>query len=116
VEYKTKHPLYNVWAQIIKRCVDPRTRNYRNYGGRGIRVCNRWVDDFWSFVADMGERPSRRHSVERIDNNGPYEPTNCRWATDAEQKLNTRRCKMVTRLRAGYSVETALTAAPHKGL
>ncbi|HEV8462098.1 MAG TPA: helix-turn-helix domain-containing protein [Gaiellaceae bacterium] len=70
-------------------------RNFHNYAGRGIRVCDEWRDDFAVFLAHMGLRPSPGHSIDRIDNNKGYEPGNCRWATRAEQLRNTRRNRFV---------------------
>lgn len=84
--------LYQVWASMIRRCHSPTAKAYSSYGGRGIHVCDRWRDSFEAFVADMGPRPTG-HSVERINNNGNYEPSNCRWATNKEQSLN-KRCTM----------------------
>lgn len=72
------------------RCLHTYTPNYANYGGRGITICARW-DDFVAFLEDMGPRPSPWHTLERLDSNGNYEPSNCRWATQAEQMRNTSR-------------------------
>lgn len=82
-------PLYNVWRGMLNRCENVNQPHYERYGGRGIRVCERW-HDFVNFLADMGDRPSPQHSLERIDNNGHYEPGNVRWATASEQRRNAR--------------------------
>lgn len=86
------HPLYTTWQTMHKRCRNPNNHKYPDYGGRGIRVCERWTgpDGFVHFASDMGDRPSLSHSVDRIDNDGDYEPTNCRWATVAQQNRNRR--------------------------
>lgn len=85
-----RHPLYESWLAMRQRCLNARHHAYGRYGGRGISICARW-DDFATFVADMGPRPSEKHSVDRINNDGNYEPGNCRWATAAEQSAPGRR-------------------------
>jgi hypothetical protein len=87
---KTGSPEYHAWSAMIQRCTNPKTKQYKDYGGRGIRVCQKWKCSFESFYADMGPRPSKAHSIDRKDNDGNYEPGNCRWATEREQKMNTR--------------------------
>jgi hypothetical protein len=125
--------LYKLWSEMKRRCNNPNSEKYANYGGRGIRVCDKWADSFEAFRQDVGPRPSSRHSLDRIDNNGDYEPGNVRWATPIEQANNTRCNRRLTfrgetatmaewgrrvdispvtlhmRLKRGWSVKRALT-------
>lgn len=95
-EHGNRHPLYAIWARMIRRCENPREAHYACYGGRGIRVCERWRKNVAAFLEDMGPRPSPAHSLDRIDVNGHYEPGNCRWATMREQQRNRRSNRMLT--------------------
>jgi len=87
---KSKTSEYIIWSKLRERCNNPTSPAYASYGGRGITVCARW-SSFERFLEDMGPRPSRNYSVDRIDNDGNYEPENCKWATQKEQCRNTRR-------------------------
>ena len=89
-------PEYAAWNAMRQRCRDPNSNSYHHYGGRGISVCERWDTSFANFFADMGERPSVKHSLDRYpNNNGNYEPGNCRWATRKQQHRNERRNTVV---------------------
>lgn len=131
-------PEYAIWNNMRDRCQNPNSSNFADWGGRGITVCERW-QSFENFYADMGARPSPRHSIDRIDNDGPYTSENCRWATQSQQSRNTRRTALITfnertqarddwaeetglpgptiqrRLDRGWSVEKALTTPLQPG-
>jgi hypothetical protein len=133
-----KSPLYRCWRSMVARCCNANCDAFRYYGGRGITVCDRWRGSFEAFAADMGEMPSPKHEIDRIDTNGHYEPANCRWRTHREQMWNVRTNVMVeyrgetrciaewcailgrnvgtirSRLKRGMSVEEAFTLPQRK--
>ena len=145
-EANTKHghsvrgkltPEYRAWSNMIDRCERVGNKQYRDWGGRGIKVCKRWRNSFQAFLGDVGHRPSPNHTIGRIDNNGNYEPGNIAWQTRLEQCQNQRKNVKLTfkgetrctaewarraglqpatlwrRLKHGWSVERALTEPPH---
>ena len=141
--YATEHgmattPTYRAWINMRRRCLKPTNHAYADYGGRGIAVCERWVNSFPNFLEDMGPRPSEKHSLDRTDNDKGYEKANCRWATMKEQLNNTRanriveidgrkqtlslwcdeigisRSRVQDRMKWGWTVERALTAPIRK--
>lgn len=87
---KTGTRVYGIWKHIITRCTNRRAKAFPRYGGKGVKVCSRWRS-FQNFYADMGDPPSRIHSIDRRDNDGDYTPENCRWATPVQQQNNTSR-------------------------
>lgn len=109
---KTKHELYRVYMDMVGRCHRPTHPRYSDYGGRGIQVCAEWRDNFWTFVRDVGERPPGKtpsgralYSLDRIDNDGDYEPGNVRWATPQEQLKNTRPRTPLQYCRRGHAYD-----------
>jgi len=93
----SKGPEYRVWRSMIKRCEQRKRPEYPRYGGRGVSVCQSWRKSFDIFLTDMGRRPSAQHQIDRIDNDGNYEPSNCRWATQVQNMRNSTVTKMTPR-------------------
>jgi hypothetical protein len=108
-------PTYRIWKAMRERCSSPRNIGFASYGGRGIRVCERWNTSFEAFLEDMGERPNANHSIDRIDTNGHYEPSNCRWSSNVEQARNKRnnvilRAHEVAKTMAEWTEDAPVTA------
>lgn len=136
----TLDPAYQVWNQMKFRCLNPNATGYKNYGGRGIAVCAEWRASFDVFLRDMGPRPSKQHTLDRVDVNKGYEPGNCRWATQKIQCRNTRVNHVVIldgvrmtlaeavelspvcyntalyRLKRGWTVDDAVSLPPQQGV
>lgn len=89
-----KSGVYRVWGNMIQRCTNPNLARYKDYGGRGISVCKKWLNSFEAFYKDVGDRPEGT-VLDRINNDGDYKPSNVRWVTRAQNNLNTRRCKFI---------------------
>lgn len=106
----SKSAEHGVWSGMKKRVLNPQHEHFAYYGGRGITVCDRWRDSFANFYADMGPRPSPKHSIERRDNDAPYAPENCYWATREEQMNNKRSNHRIT-----YQGETLTLAKWARG-
>lgn len=96
-------PEYRIWSNMITRCTNVKRSDYKNYGGRGIKVCNSWRESFEAFYRDIGKRPSKMHSIDRIDVDGNYEPGNVRWTLRAAQNQNQRIKKLAGAYKSGNS-------------
>lgn len=126
---KHRHPLYVTWRNMLARCYNPKYQGYRYYVEQGIEVCDEWQRDFWAFASHVGDKPTPKHTLDRIKNEQGYEPGNVRWATMQEQRRNTRAASGIvggltldeasaatglrpmtiyTRLRSGLAAEDAL--------
>jgi len=100
----TKTPEYIAWQDMKTRCFNPNYKRYPNWGGRGITVCDRWKNSSENFLADMGLKPTVKHSLDRINNDADYCPDNCRWATKAEQQNNRRSNRLITIACVTYTI------------
>lgn len=109
--YMRNTPEYQAWRSMKDRCTNPKGRNYKNYGARGIKVCQEWLDSFEAFFAHVGYRPSSGHSLGRIDNDGHYEPENVRWEVDEQQKNNMRGNRIVVYRGQSMTAAQAIRAA-----
>jgi hypothetical protein len=90
---RVNEPEYNVWRNIKQRCLNKNNPGYKNYGGRGIKICERWADSYENFLEDLGRRPSHLHQIDRINNEGDYTPHNVRWVLCRENLRNTRQTR-----------------------
>ena len=105
---------YKTWHSAKRRCTKVAAPSYPNYGGRGIRMCARWMESFDNFLEDMGAAPTRDHSLDRVDVNGNYEPSNCRWATASQQSRNTRSVRLSADIVATAKGRWESGEAPHR--
>lgn len=110
---RASSPEYRAWKSMRIRCLCRTSMSYASYGGRGITICDDWLGSFEAFLADMGLRPSPQHSLDRINNDGNYEPANCRWATKSVQSFNRRSVKLVS---AGEFTGSLKEIAAHFGV
>ena len=110
--HMSNSPEHRIWVGIRKRCTNPKDTGFHLYGGRGVKICDRW-DDFKNFYEDLGPRPSPQHSIDRINVNGNYEPGNCRWATPLEQGHNTRTARHVTYIGKEYTIRKFAATIGH---
>lgn len=101
----TRTTSYNIWSSMKSRCYNQKNHKYKNYGARGIIVCESWRISFENFLSDMGQRPTKNHSIERINNNGPYSKENCRWATLREQHFNKTKTVLISYNGNQYTTE-----------
>jgi hypothetical protein len=92
---RKRTPEFISWMNMLQRCTNPKRTDYERYGGRGISVCNEWRD-FAAFLKDVGRKPTQQHSLDRVDNNGNYEPGNVKWASPSEQARNRRSSRNIT--------------------
>ncbi len=98
----SKTPEYKVWSSMVERCHNPNDKKFKHYGGRGISVCDLWRASFAAFIADMGRRPKGRLTIERLNNDGNYEPDNCEWASFQKNNLNRRYLGRRSHVRGPY--------------
>ena len=135
---QSRTPEYNCWKAMKSRCYNVNHYAYSRYGGKGVIVCKRWIDSPVKFISDMGRKPGKEYSIDRLDNNGDYTPDNCRWATAQEQtdnRVNTRKitlngltktytewskiynikwCTLYARIERGWNPLSALTTPPRR--